>query len=156
MCASGALKGLFSNNLLLFIQKCLIRGKQTDLMSRAIKYLGMLAILVSVASCTKKNDLAFTVNVTHEDYNTVQASFVRVAIDVNGEEVPLDFDVVANIGINETRSIAVSTEIEGDAADVDLLVMPVGSGTPYTVSAAGVTNGAVLEHTVGDGTITVY
>lgn len=125
-------------------------------MTRAIKYLSMLAILASMASCTKKNELAFTVNVTHADYNTVQASFVRVAVDVNGEEVPLDFDLVANISVNETRTIPVSTEIKGDAADVDLVVMPVGSGAPYTVSASGVTNGAVLEHTVGDASITVY
>lgn len=124
-------------------------------MKKSFGLIAIFLLMVTVQSCVKKNDISLNVNITHDDYNSVEATYVSTSISVDGEQVPLDFNVYSNIGVGDTRSIAFTVESSNEEVDVAISINPVGSGSPYTVSANGVSSGAVINHTVGESTVTI-
>ena len=125
------------------------------IMKRSFGLFGVFLLLITVSSCMKKNDISLNVNITHNDYNSVQATYVSTSISVDGEQVPLDFETYSNIGVGDTRNIAFTVESSNKEVDVAITINPVGSGSPYTVEANGVSSGGVIDHTVGQSTVTI-
>ncbi len=125
------------------------------MINNSIKYATAILFVLTISSCVKKNDISLTVNITHDDYNSVQATYVSSAIAVDGESVPLDFDTYSNIGVDDTRSIPFTVESSNKEVDVAITINPVGSGSSYTVEANAVSSGDVIDHTVGQSTVSV-
>lgn len=117
-------------------------------LSRAIMALFLLAFSLIQVSCDKdKQIISFVANITHSDYDIVESLFITATIEVNGEELSLDFDDVSNIEEGETRSIPIMYESENSTVDVRISTS--GLGSP-TVLVSNVGDGDTISWVVGD------